>query len=193
MAVLHGCLVASVLAATNPQAGLEATIREYDQRRVVVDTVFVVDDHGGREIIPKRFRAHTGAGRVLSGPEFYAYVGRPDLASEYRVRSKRKKILGGVGLGMFVAGAGVSLGSIGASGRTASALLGSGVVLMFGGLVPIGFAGTLSPHPVTPAQVGDLVSEQNKRLRAELGLPERVKVRPVASSAGGGAVVSGRF
>lgn len=193
MAVFHGCLVASMLAATNPQSELQTTIREYDQRRVVLDTVFVIDDHGGREIVPKRFRAHTGTGRVLAGPEFYTYVDRPDLASEYRVRSKRKKVLGGVGIGLFVTGAGLSLGYIAASGRTANALLGSGVALMFGSMIPIGFAGALSPHPVTPAEVGDLVSEKNRRLRTKLGLPERVKVRPVASSAGGGAVVSGRF
>lgn len=193
MSVVHGCLVASVLAATNPQPGVETALREYDQRRVTVGTVFVLDDHGGREIVPKRFRAQTGSGRVLAGAEFYSYVGRPDLASEYQTRSRRKKVLAGVGIGLFATGAGLSLGYIAASGRTANALLGSGVALMFGSMVPIGFATALSPHPVTPAEVGKLVDDKNRRLRAELGFPENLRVRPVASTSGGGAVFSGRF
>lgn len=193
MSVLHGCLVASVLAATNPQPGVERALREYDQRRVTVGTVFVLDDHGGREIVPKRFRAQTGSGRVLEGSDFYTYVDRPDLASQYQARAKRKKILGGVGMGLLATGAGLSLGYIAASGRTANALLGSGVALMFGSMVPIGFATGLSPHPVTPAEVGTLVDDKNRRLRTELGFPEQIRVRPVASSSGGGAAVSGRF
>ncbi len=193
MTVLYGCLVASVLAATNPQPGLETALREYDQRRVTVDTVFVIDDHGGREIIPKKFHARTGSGTALAGSEFYAYVDRPDLASEYQVRAKRKKILAVVGVGLFVTGAGLSLGSIATNGRARGALLGSGVAMMFGSMVPIGFATALSPHPVTPAEVGQLVDDKNKRLLTELGFPARVTVRPTASSSGGGASVSGRF
>lgn len=193
MAVFYGCLVASVLAATNPQPGLETALRAYDQNRVVVDTVFIIDDHGGREIVPKHFQARTGTGRVLAGPEFYTYVDRPDLASEYRVRSKRKKILGGVGLGLLATGVGLSLGYIAASGRTGNALLGTGVAVMFGSMVPIGFATALSPHPVTPAEVRLLVDDKNERLRTELGFPAGMKVRPMASSSGGGALVSGRF
>ncbi|MGH1344585.1 MAG: hypothetical protein ACRBN8_23705 [Nannocystales bacterium] len=193
MAVLYGCLVASMVAATTPRPGLETVLREYDNRRVTVDTVFAIDDHGGREIVPKRFQTRTGDGRELVGPQFYAYVDRPDLAIAYRARSKRKKILGGVGIGLLATGAGLSLGYIAASGRTANALLGSGVVLMFGSMVPIGFATALSPHPVTPAEVGKLVNEKNRRLRAELGLPEQVRVHPIATASGGGAVVSGRF
>lgn len=193
MAVFYSCLVASVLAATNPQPGLETALRAYDQNRITVDTIFVIDDHGGREIVPKHFQARTGSGRVLTGPEFYTYVDRADLASEYRVRSKRKKVLAGVGFGLLATGVGLSLGYIGASGRTANALLGTGVAVMFGSMIPIGFATALSPHPVTPREVGQLVDDKNERLRTELGFPERVKIQPMASSSGGGALVSGRF
>jgi hypothetical protein len=186
VSVVLGCALAVLAAADDPVAA-------YDAQRVVVDTVFVTDAAGGREVVPKRPTFRTGDGRALTGPAFYAYVDRPDLVDAFRRRRTRKRVLIGVGLGLVAGGTGLIFGSIAAKGRTNSALLGSGVGLVAAGLVPFGIGSFASPHPVEGQALLDLARDKNTRLRQDLGLPFELNFAPTAGRSGGGARISGRF
>lgn len=149
----------------------EQTLQLYERQRLTLDTVYLTDEYGGREVVPKNFQARTGSGLVLKGPQFYSYVGRDDLASEHRQLVRRKKILSGVGFSMLLAGSALALSSVfSPDQRSYSALVGSGATLVLGSLVPIGFSIALPAHPVTTAEIAELVETKNRAIRAELGI-----------------------
>lgn len=181
------CALAGSLAA--PPIPTE----RYDAEQVIVETIYLVDEYGGREVVPRRPSFRTGAGHALTGPEFYAYVDRADLATAYRSRARRKRALIGVGIGMVAVGAGLSLVYIGVDGRPGDALLGSGAGLMLAGAVPAAIGGFMSPHPVSRATTLDLARAKNARLRKRLGLPMDLQLGPLAGRHGGGAQLSGAF
>ncbi len=179
-------MLAALSAAEDP-------VEAYDAQRVVVDTVFVTDEAGGREIVPKRPSFRTGDGRPMTPAAFYGYVDRPDLLDAFLQKKTRKRTLIGVGLGFVVGGTGLVLGSIAAEGRTNAALLGSGVGLIAAGLVPVGIGGFMSPHPVSGEVLLNVAKDKNTRLRRDFGLPVELSFEPVARRSGGGARLSGRF
>lgn len=181
---LVALLLALLVAPVDP-------VEVYDAEQVIPETVFVVD--GGRELTPRHLTFRTGGGRRLSDPEFYAYVDQPDLAKAWRHRHQTRVTLIGVGIGMVVAGGGVTLSSIGASGRTNETLVGTGVGLMFGGIVPLCIGGFLSPHPVDNDTLLSLARDKNTRLRRELGLPIDLHFQPVIGSETTGVRFWGRF
>lgn len=164
----------ALLLAPSSYPDNEAALKLYESRRLTIETVYFIDQYGGREVIPQNFQARTGGGLVLSGPQFYTYVDRADLASEHRNRLRRKKVLTGFGFGMLLSGAALTLGSVASTDeRTYSALVGSGAALMIGSVVPIAFAIKLPSHPVTTTRAAELVEAKNKALRAEFGITGR--------------------
>ena len=187
------CFTAAVFTA---QPVAEDPIAAYERREVRVDTVFVRDEgkDTGQEVLAKRFSPRLGSGQPLPGPTFYEYVDRPDLATKYRARQRRKRILLGVGGGLVALGTGLTLGYIGVQDRrSGNALLGSGVSLLFAGFIPLGFGAAMSPHPVGPEVVQALVRDKNRRLRISLGLPAELRITPLASRDVAGAQLSARF
>jgi len=183
---LVASLLALLVAPVDP-------VEVYDAKQVIPETVFVVDAKGGRELTPRHLTFRTGDGRRLSDPEFYTYVDRPDLAEAWRARRRTRVTLIGVGIGMVVAGGGVTLSSIGASGRTHDALVGTGAGLMIGGIVPLCIGGFLSPHPVDNDTLLSLARHKNTRLRRELGLPIELHFQPVVGSETTGVRLWARF
>ncbi len=173
----------------------DVRLRAYDDQRVIIDTVFVEHDGGGRFMVPKDFRPRTGSGKQLAGAEFYAYVDRPDLARRYEARTRQRWLLGGVGIGMFAIGTGLTLSYIGVDGKPGEALLGVGLGLMLGAAIPVAVAGFRSPHPVSGREAAHLATQKNVRLRTELAMPKSIRVdfSPLASRHGGGAQLSARF
>ncbi len=118
-------------------AAPQSAVDRYEAERVIVDTIYVLDDVGGDETIPREPSFHTGAGRALTALECCAYVDRPDLAREFASRARRRRVLMGVGIGM--------------------------------------------------------ARSENAWLRQRLGLPEDLRVEPLAGRYGGGARISGAF
>jgi hypothetical protein len=107
--------------------------------------------------------------RVLDWPEFYAKVGRPDLADRSQTRRTWSKVLLGGGIIVSLAGVlSVSLdGVAGGGGRGTIA----GAVLQGVGLVTI-LGGSLMPRDVVPAWEARRLGEQyNWRLRQQTGAP----------------------
>ncbi len=180
--------------APNP-ASLRPSVDEYDRRRVVIDAVYVVGVGAGHFVVPRRFTSRTGDGRPLTGPAFYDYVDRPDLARLYMKRHRLRWTLGGVGIGMVAAGTALTLSYVGVDGKAGNALLGSGLGLIVGALVPIAVGGSLSPHPVSSEEAVELARKKNARLQDDLGFPAHFELQlsPLGSRQGGGAQLSGRF
>lgn len=195
--VCSWAVAALVSAAPNSadSTPLRLALDAYDQRRVIIDAVYVVGEHDGHFIVPKRFTSRTGAGRALTGPAFYTYVDRPDLARQYEKRYRLRWTLGGVGIGMVAAGTALTLSYVWVDGRAGNALLGSGLGLIVGALVPIAIGGSMSPHPVSPEEAVELAKKKNARLQTELGFPPHIELQlsPLGSRHGGGAQLSGRF
>lgn len=186
IAYLAGSMLALLAAPTDP-------VEVYDAQQVIPETVFVVDEDGGREVTPNRLTFRTGDGRRLSDLEFYTYVDRPDLAEAWRRRRRSRAALIGLGIGMVIGGGGLTVASIGVEGGTHHALVGTGAGLMLAGIVPLSVGGFLSPHPVSRDTLLSLAREKNTRLRADLGLPVELHFEPVIGAETSGVRLWGRF
>jgi hypothetical protein len=166
--------------------------------------------------------AYQGVGRgrrPLEGADFYATVGRPDLAARYRDVEGNKNLargIGGVTIGVGVLwGLGELLYS--AADTVASAIpctfsggSGSqdntwcnphqasgvpwGVAVL--GLVLVAAPSAVSSHPVSESERRQLIERYNAELRARAGLGAprpTVRLAPVLTPGGGGMLLSGRF
>jgi hypothetical protein len=157
--------------------------------------------------------------RRLEGADFYATVGRPDLADQYRRRQRNKGVamgVGGAALGvgviwgiadlLFSAAATVAspvpcLLSGGGSSHESSGgedwchpHQPSGLPWVTGGL-GLGllvFSAAVPSDPLPQAERRQLMDRHNADLRARAGLGS-LRVAPVVTGDGGGMVLSGSF
>jgi hypothetical protein len=150
--------------------------------------------------------------RPLRGADFYATVGRPDLAEEYRRREQNKG--GAYGVGGVILGVGVIWGIADLLYSATAAVASPVPCLLSGGAkddwchphqpspLPWGAAvlglGVLVIPAATPSdplpepERRRLMERHNADLRARAGLGS-VRVAPVVSADGGGMVLSGSF
>lgn len=198
----------------------DSALAEYDRKRVVFDGALQVTATGTNSaVVSRRFEPRTGAGAPLPGDEYYSYVGRDDLAKEYRRRKAARQGLITVGSLAAVTGLVVMMAlpiaaiseddgcisiedPLESDACTASADrrqkkkvrrgLGLGGGLLAGGIVMGVIGGKLRPHTSTATDVQEMGESYNKDLRKRLGVRE-VAVRGSADRRGGGVVLSGRF
>ncbi len=198
----------------------DGAMAEYDRKRVVFDGALQVTATGTNSaVLSRSFEPRTGGGAPLPNDEFYQYVGRDDLAQEYRRR--RAARLGLVTTGSLAAVTGLivmvalPLAAVAKSDGcisiddsmefdacTESADreqkskvrrgLGIGGGLLAGGIVMGVIGGRIRPHTSSATEIQEMGESYNKDLRKRLGVQE-VAVRGSADRSGGGVVLSGRF
>ncbi len=199
----------------------DSALAEYDRKRVVFDGAVQVTATGTNSaVISRSFEPHTGAGAPLPDDEFYKYVGRDELAKEYRRRKAARQAL--ITTGTLAALTGVvvmialPVSAVAADDNCVSLEdpleadactsradrqqktkvrrgLGLGGGLLAGGIVMGVIGGKIRPHTSSASEVQEMGESYNKNLRKRLGVRE-VAVRGSADPRGGGGVVlSGRF
>lgn len=209
----------AILEGGLPEAQ-DGAIAEYERKRVVFDGALQVTATGTNSaIVSRSFEPRTGGGAPLPNDEFYKYVGRDDLAKEYRRRKAAR--LGLVTTGSLVAVTGLVVmlalplaavtggddcisieDPMEADACTASADrqqkkkvrrgLGIGGGLLAGGIVMGVLGGKIRPHTSSATDVQEMGETYNHDLRKRLGVRE-VAVRASADRSGGGVVLSGSF
>ncbi|MGH1344944.1 MAG: hypothetical protein ACRBN8_25520 [Nannocystales bacterium] len=198
----------------------DSALAEYDRKRVVFDGSLQVTATGTNSaVLSRSFEPRTGAGAPLPGDEYYTYVGRDDLAQEYRRRKAGRQVLITAGSLTALTGLVVMLAlplaavakddgcisledPIESDACTANADrqqkkkvrrgLGLGGGLLAGGIVMGVIGGKIRPHTSTATDVQEMGESYNKDLRKRLGVRE-VAVRGSADRRGAGVVLSGRF
>ena len=192
----------------------EENAEAFDKRRVVFDESLVVVSNGSTATVSRRFHPRVGDGSPLAGADFYAYVGRDDLAQQYKQRRGTRvglgigAVLGTVtGLGVMLGyglGKGLAIASRSCDGEYGSPMrdmcdadndaeskrvikigMGVGGGLLLGGIVLSVVAARIDPHPVNGPEALGLAEGFNDSLRRELGLPKRNKRTARASVSAG--------
>jgi hypothetical protein len=211
----------SVLAVLDDAPELDDdAMAEYDRKRVVFDaSLHVTATSNTSAVVTRGFDPRTGAGAPLRGDEYYQYVGREDLAKEYRRRKAARTglivtgtLASATGLIVMLALplSGIAGGeecykredpmAIDACEASNDARqkkkvrqgLGIGGGLLGGGLVMAIIGGRINPHTSTAAEIQEMGDDYNRQLRNKLGV-SNLAVNGSAHRRGGGVVLSGRF
>ncbi len=209
----------AVITSGTIEQGDEA-LAQYERKRVIFDGALEVTANGSSgATISRGFEPKTGAGAPLPADEYYTYIGREDLAQEYRRRRGARiglvttgslAALTGLTLMMALPIAAIAKGddcssiddpmtadacTAAADARQKSQVrrgLGIGGGLLGGGIVMAAIGGRINPHTSTAAEIEEMGSEYNRELRNRLGV-SGMAVRGSAHRRGGGVVLSGRF
>lgn len=205
--------------AAPADAALAAAKQRYQKEYIWFEDVYFRSERGNSSW--RETHAFRGKYKEpLEGARFYETLGRADLASRYRKRHTTRIGLLGAGGALFLGGCLYPLvdslmkedcsESSDFSGCVEShlevtPLVYAGIMVGAGGLLmAIGF--NVDSHPLSPSEARTLADEHNTKLRNELGLPadwepKRVseatapslRIVPMASTSGGGLVLTGTF
>lgn len=204
--------IAAQLAAERQRDREERAVREraeiaFREQAIGFGTEIVVSGNQYGVSVARNWTAHRGDVREpLDGPDFYAAIGRDDLADQYKTR-RHIKIGALVGSIVALGATGYFMYEWGEADRVCTlspdecdnvdadaALTG---VLVSGGLSLVGLGVWAyyhtRPHPISESEAKRLGAEHNRALRARLGLPTSMTVAPYASAHGGGLALAGAF
>ncbi len=168
----------------------EEAEEEFEKRAVWFQDFGAFDARSGAMVASWSEPKKGKYGEPLEGADFYAYVGRPDLAEQYRAAEEENASdfrTGGLvslaGIGFMVAGPFILPKSCDETGdycsrRIALPLIG-GSLLMTGGLLYM-LGSWDNPHPVQEHEAREIADKYNEKLKAELGL--RAEAEPAPTS-----------